>query len=67
MTRLRVVSHTGATSIVVLLLREQTVIENLGGSGTSSHGASSNVANNTFGSGSSPSRTVHLRNDPLAG
>jgi hypothetical protein len=66
MTRLRVVSHTGAMSAVVLLVPEQGAIQTHVGSGTLSNGVGSNSVN-TFGStlraGPSPCRTIHALSD----
>jgi hypothetical protein len=66
MTRLRVVSHTGAMSAVVLLVPEPTAIQAHVGCGTASNGVSSNSVN-TFGwplgSGPSPCRTIHALSD----
>ena len=68
MTRLRVVSRTGATSAVVLLLPAHASIDaHVGCAGASGTGNSSTV--NTFGSampvavGRSPSRTIHVGAD----
>lgn len=66
MTRLRVVSHTGAMSAVVLLIHEQGAIQAHVGSGTASNRLSANSAN-TFGSTlrprPSPCRTIHVSTD----
>ncbi len=66
MTRLRVVSDTGAMSAVVLLVPEQGAIQTHVGSGAPSNGVGCNSVN-TFGStlqsGPSPCRNIHALSD----
>jgi hypothetical protein len=65
MTRLRVVSHTGATSAVVLLLTGEETSEGRLGYRIASHEVSSNAANLSGCAtepGRSASRTIHVGN-----
>ncbi len=66
MTRLRVVSRTGATSAVVLLLADEAAREGRLGYRIAADAASSNAANLSGCSsepGLSASRTIHVGNE----